>query len=93
MKIKHHKGNQCGSFEIEDNGNVIAEMTYVKNDDNCIIIDHTGVNNTYRGQNFGKKLVEEAVNYARNENLKIIPVCSYAKAIMSRNHNYRDVLK
>ncbi|MDR1699299.1 MAG: N-acetyltransferase [Prevotellaceae bacterium] len=78
---------------MEDDGKTIAEITYQKIADDCIIIDHTFVDYAYRGQDLGKKLVAEVVDFARREKLKITPVCSYAKAVMSRTPAYSDVLK
>lgn len=93
MEIKHYKSNHSGSFELKDNGEMIAEITYRKVGDNCIMVDHTFVDHAYRGQNLGKKLVAEVADLARRENLSVIPACSYAKAIMERNPDYYDILK
>jgi len=37
-------------------------------------------------------LLETVVDFAREENKKIIPVCSFAKAEMNKNEDYKDVL-
>ncbi len=49
----------------------------------------------YNGQNgrgLGKQLVDKLVDYARNENKLIIPVCPYAKKVLESNPEYQDVL-
>jgi predicted GNAT family acetyltransferase len=92
MEIKHYATAHSGSFELENDGEIIAEITY-KRSDNELIINHTGVDTAYRGQKLGEKLVAEAVNFARRENFKITPLCSYAKALIERNPDYSDVLK
>ncbi|ULG72291.1 GNAT family N-acetyltransferase [Macrococcus brunensis] len=69
-----------------------AMMTYVPNEDDKIVIDHTEVNEALRGQGVGQQLVASAVEYARENNKKIVPVCSYAKKILEENKEYQDVL-
>ena len=61
-------------------------------DDTTMIIDHTEVSDELRGQKIGKKLVENAVDYARKNDLKITPHCPYAKSVIERDESLRDVL-
>ena len=70
----------------------IAEVTYVPIDQDTIIIDHTFVANELRGQNVGKQLIKKVVDFARQENKKIIPECSFAKNEFTKNEEYNDVL-
>ena len=56
-----------------------AEVTYVSYNKDTIIIDHTFVSNELRGQNIGKDLIKKVIDFARKENKKIIPQCSFAK--------------
>lgn len=77
----------------DEEGELLAEITYVSNDKGkTIIIDHTFVSEKLRGQGIGKRLIDKVAEYARNENKKIIPLCTYAKKVMTRDKNYSDVL-
>ena len=69
-----------------------AEVTYIFDNEDTIIIDHTFVTNELRGQNVGKQLIKKVVDFARQENKKIIPQCSFAKNEFIRNNEYNDVL-
>lgn len=69
-----------------------AEMTYVVSGKDILIIDHTSVSDELGGQGVGKKLLKEIVDWARQENRKIIPLCPYAKAQIERNEEYHDVI-
>ena len=42
-----------------------------------MIIEHTEVSDELRGQNVGYQLVHTAVEYARANNIKIIPLCPF----------------
>ena len=39
----------------------------------------------------GYKLVEAAVNFARENNIKIMPLCSFANAVFRKRSDYNDV--
>lgn len=45
------------------------------------------------GKGVGKELVLAAVQFARREKARIIPICSYAKKVLERTDEYADVLK
>lgn len=70
-----------------------AEMTYSRAGETRIIIDHTGVPEALKGRGVGKKLVEAAVNDARAENFKIIPLCPFAKATLEKTPEWQDVVQ
>lgn len=76
----------------ESEDRIIAEITYRPQGNNTIIADHTYVSKELRGQNTGKKLVEVLVNWARQEQKKIYPLCSFVKVEMTRNPEYTDLL-
>ncbi|CAM2798338.1 hypothetical protein SAMN05444143_101610 [Flavobacterium succinicans] len=88
VKINDKKG----SFFIEIEGKQEAEMTFVFAGEDKIIIDHTGVNPGNEGKGLGKQMVAQAVTYARENNIKIIPLCPFAKKVFDKTPEFRDVL-
>jgi predicted GNAT family acetyltransferase len=91
MEFKHKDNGEKGSFVLKDNGENAGEITYIWVDDDNIIIDHTGVRGKYEGQGIGKKLVDAVAEMARERNLKIMPLCPFAKALFARSSEYSDV--
>lgn len=69
-----------------------AEMTYSRASETLVIIDHTEVPEALRGRRVGEKMVRRAVEDARGEEFKIIPLCPFAKAQIDRNPELQDVL-
>ena len=67
-------------------------MTYTMAGPGRMIIDHTVVEEELKGQNAGKQLVAAAVDYARKNNLKILPLCPFARSVFQRVKEYGDVL-
>jgi len=93
LEIKLEQSATKGSFYVEENGQRLATMTFSKAGDSLIIIDHTEVSDSLRGKNVGKQLVAAAVEHARKNNLKIIPLCPFAKSVFDGVKKYQDVLQ
>lgn len=92
MELKHEQIEHKGRFYMTDNDQVIAEMTYSMAGAQKMIIDHTEVDETYKGQNIGLKLVTAAVELARKDNIRILPLCPFAKAQFQKHSEWNDVL-
>lgn len=92
MEIKHQETENKGAFYIEQEGEKLAEMTYSKAGTNRIIIDHTEVSDKLKGQGAGKAMVMKAVDYAREKNLQVLPLCPFAKAVFDKNKEIQDLL-
>lgn len=92
MNIQHDAGNPKGRFHITESGKKLAEMTYVWAGDTRIIIDHTEVDDSLRGKGAGKQMVSMAVEYAREKQIQILPLCPFAKSVFQRVPDFRDVL-
>ncbi|WP_449601809.1 GNAT family N-acetyltransferase [Paenibacillus sp. Marseille-Q9583] len=85
--------NGTGRFFVANDGKDLAEITYsLDKDAGELVIDHTCVSEELRGQGTGEELVRAVVDKARNENLKIVPVCSYAAHQFEKHPEYKDVL-
>ena len=69
-----------------------SEMTFSRASAQLIIIDHTEVPDALRGRGVGQALVRRAVDDARRDGFKIIPLCPYAKAQFQRHAEWRDVI-
>lgn len=92
MEIKLEQSGSKGSFYIEEQGKRLAEMTFSKAGDKLIIIDHTDVSDALRGKGAGKQLVSAAVDHARKNGLKILPLCPFAKSVFDKVPAFSDVL-
>ena len=92
MEIQRQEHGAKGAFFIEENGETLAKMTYSKAGETKIIIDHTEVDASRKGEGIGKDLVKAGVDFARQNNLKIIPLCPFAKTEFEKHAEFADVL-
>lgn len=81
-----------GRFTIYVDDQLAAEMTYTWAGESKFIIDHTDIEENFTGKGYGNLLLNEAVEFARKNNLKIIPLCPFAKAQFDKNPDISDVL-
>ncbi len=92
MEILQEDNGKKGKFYIMVNNVQEAEMTYTWVGTDKIIIEHTEVNEALKGNNAGKQMVMKAVEFARANNIKIIPLCPFANSVFQKTPEIRDVL-
>jgi predicted GNAT family acetyltransferase len=90
--ISHEERGTRGAFFLDRAGVRIAELTYQRADASRVIIDHTEVDPSLRGQGVARRLLDAAVAWARQSGTKITPHCSYATAVFARDKSLHDVL-
>src|SRR4051812_24351058 len=93
MQIEHKQTEHKGVFFVQPEGEeVLAELTYIRQGDDTIVVEHTQVDEELRGENIGYQLVNAVVTYARTHHLKIIPVCTFTSSVIRRKPEMQDVL-
>ena len=92
MVIKNKKVGTKGMFYVENDKTILAKMVYTMPSPDKMIIEHTEVNDELKGQNVGFQLVKTAVEFARANNIKIIPLCPFANSVFKRKPEFADVL-
>jgi len=93
MTVRRDQKGHRGAFYIEGEDGRLAELTFsAAPDGQLVILEHTEVDESLRGQGIARRLVEAAVNWARDQNIKLGPVCPFAKAVFDREPAFGDVL-
>ncbi len=92
MQIEHEQLKKKGVFLVNKDGERLAELAYFTSAPGQITVYHTEVSEQLRGEGIGKKLVAAVVKYARENNLKIIPTCPYARKVIETTPAFQDVL-
>jgi uncharacterized protein len=55
-------------------------------------LDHTGVPVPIEGHGIAAKLTRAALDFARAENLRVVPACSYVAAFVRKHSEYQDLV-
>ena len=92
MEIEHKKVGTKGLFYVAGTKEPLAKMIYTMPSLEKMIIEHTEVSEELKGQNVGFHLVKTAVEFARANGIKIIPLCPFANSVFKRKPEFADVL-
>lgn len=87
MEFKYDKNR---IYLENEEGKVIAEVTFPPVSDSVVDINHTFVDDSLRGQGMAGKLMEEVVKWLKAENKKAVLSCSYAVKWFEKNEEYSD---
>ena len=88
LTITHDE--QAKRFETSIDG-YTGYISYQERDD-TLVYDHTIVPQELGGRGIGSALVKHALNYAREQNKKVIPQCSFVSSYISKHPDYQDLL-
>jgi uncharacterized protein len=89
MEFKHENNR---IYANNDDGKMVAEVTFPALNDNVVNIVHTFVDDSLRGQGIAGKLMEETVDQLRRTDKKAILTCSYAVKWFEKNTEYADLI-
>lgn len=90
--ITNEPTKQGGAFVARDHGTEAGRMTYVRSNDTLWIVDHTEVDDAFRGQGVGFQLLTAVTEHVRKAGVKVIPLCPYAKAAYAKHPELADVV-
>lgn len=78
-------------FEIDLEGD-LAVAEYIARGP-LIIFTHTEVPEKLEGTGVGGQLASGALDYAREQQLRVVPLCPFIKAYIDRHPEYRDLVE
>ena len=84
MEVENNKEKSRFELKVLDKLCYLEYQVKLKS----IIVAHTEVPVELSGQGLGKSLVCEAINYAKENNLKIIPVCKFTERYLNKHEEY-----
>lgn len=71
----------------------VGEITFQTAGESILIIDHTYVDQNYRGQQIANKLVKLVVDKAIQEEKLVMPLCPFAAKEFQRHPEYQKIQK
>ncbi|QBO57349.1 GNAT family N-acetyltransferase [Chryseobacterium salivictor] len=93
MKYENNRSGNGGVLILSNDDEEVGRLTYtIFPDENKLVISYVLVHSKFEGKGMGKYLVEEGIKFARENNWKIYPHCSYARSVMQRMKDVDDIL-
>lgn len=88
-EILHDKNNHKFFCTVEGRE---AYLRYFMKDSNTIDLRSTYVPFELRGKGLAAKIVGAALDFAFENNLTVIPTCSYVHSFIVKNEKYRELI-
>ena len=77
-------------FEIHVDGKIAFSKYFLAGEK--IIIEHTEVPVELEGKGIAGRIVRTALDYARAQNLKVMPLCPFTAGFVHRHPEYQDLV-
>lgn len=90
LEVNHNESESCFETTID---NLAAKIIYTLSDSNVMNITGTYVPNELGGRGIAAALTKHVLEYAREHQWKVKPICSYTVAYMKKNTEYDDLLE
>ena len=88
LPVMHNSTAKC--FEINLDGRTAFSKYLLVGEK--IIIEHTEVPIELEGKGIGGRLVRTALDYARAQKLKVMPLCPFTAGFIHRHPEYQDLV-
>lgn len=88
VKVVHNLDKKRFEVQIE---NHLAVCAYILSKTR-IIFSHTEVPKALEGLGIGAKMARAGLDYARENELRVMPLCPFIAAYMERHPEYHDLL-
>jgi predicted GNAT family acetyltransferase len=80
-------------FVLRIDGERFGFLEFTRPQVGVMCVEHVEVAPDLRRTGLGRQLVEKAVAFARETDLRVVPICSYARAVIERDPLLRAALK
>lgn len=93
MRYENNRSGNGGVINLFNDDEEVGRLTYtIFPEEQKLIISFVLVHPKFEGRGMGKFLVEEAIRFSRENDWKVYPHCSYARAVMNRMSDVEDIL-
>jgi predicted GNAT family acetyltransferase len=93
VTIEREELNGTHEFVLRIDGERFGFLEFTRPDTGVMCIEYVEVALELRGSGLGQQLVRKAVAFAKDAGLRVVPICSYARAVMQRDPALAAALK
>jgi len=93
LTIEREELNGTHEFVLRMDGERFGFLEFTRPDIGVMCIEHVEVALELRSSGLGQQLVEKAVAFAKDAGLRVVPICSYARAVIERDPALRAALR
>lgn len=93
IAVTRADGSDVNEFVLLVDGVRLGSLDFARPEAGVLRIDYVEVAPELRGSGLGRQLIEAAVEWARDENMKIVPICGYARSVITRDPAMSKLLR
>ena len=93
VSIEREELNGVHEFVLRVDGERLGFLEFTRPDTGVMRIEYVEVDPELRGTGLGRQLVEKAVAFAKDNQLRVVPICGYARSVISRDANLSASLR
>ena len=93
LRVEAEETPTSGKLRLMDRaGNELGHMRFRRESPKSIVIEHTEVDSSLRGQQGGRRIFERMVEWARRTRTTVRSECPFTTAMFDRTPSARDIL-
>jgi hypothetical protein len=85
VTIEREELNGAHEFVLRIDGERSGFLEFTRPEVGVMRIEYVEVLSELRGAGLGKQLVQKAIAFAKENTLRVVPICSYARAVIQRD--------
>ena len=85
MTIEREELNGVHEFVLRIDGERRGFLEFTRPEVGLMRIEYVEVAPELRGTGLGRQLVSKAIDFAKDTQLRVVPICSYARAVITRD--------
>lgn len=85
VSIEREELNGVHEFVLRIDGERLGYLEFTRPEVGVMRIEYVEVSPKLRGTGLGRELVAKAIDFAKEARLRVVPICGYARAVISRD--------
>lgn len=85
VSIEREELNGVHEFVLRIDGERLGFLEFTRPDVGVMRIEYVEVSPQLRGTGLGRQLVARAIDFAKEAKLRVVPICGYARTVITRD--------
>ena len=85
VSIEREELNGVHEFVLRIDGERLGFLEFTRPDVGVMRIEYVEVSPQLRGTGLGRQLVAKAIDFAKEAKLRVVPICGYARTVITRD--------
>lgn len=93
VSIEREELNGVHEFVLRVDGERLGFLEFTRPDVGVMRIEYVEVSPELRGTGLGRQLVAKAIDFAKEAKLRVVPICGYARAVITRDPAMAETMR